>query len=219
MNKMSYDIHPTAREEAIRKEHEAAVKNQAVEQYLLNQLSQQKRVQFEAHYFECPECADALEAGQTFLTHIRPSPLVRRVWWQQPAAAIAALFLAVAGGQQFVIAQLTAPHANSVILARQLEKGAEETPYLVRTPSVTIEVSLAGETGYPFYLVKIAGGQGRKLSQVVPAPPEGSEQRLSVQVSRRSLGTGHFTVIVDGLDREDAKSGPAIGESYEFDLK
>jgi hypothetical protein len=132
---------------------------------------------------------------------------------------MAALFLAIAGGQQFVIAQLAGPHANSVILARQLEKGADETPHLVRTPSATVEVNLAGETGYPFYLVKIAGGQGRKLSQVVPAPLEGSEQRLSVQVSPRSLGIGHFTVDVDGLDREDSKSGRRIGETYEFNLK
>jgi hypothetical protein len=219
MNKMSYDIHPTARQEAIRREHEAAMRSQAVEQYLLNELSQEKRTQFEAHYFECPECADAIEAGQTFLTHVRPGPPVRRVWWQQPAAAIAALFLAVAGGQQLVIAQLSAPHANSVILARQLEKGAGETPYIVRTPSATVEVNLAGETRYPFYRVKIGGGQGRKLWQVVPAPLEGSEQRLSVQVSRRSLGVGHFTVDVEGLDREDSKSGPRIGEAYEFDLK
>jgi hypothetical protein len=219
MNKMSYDIDPTARQGAIRREHEAAVRSQTVEQYLLNELSQEERIQFEEHYFECPECADAIEAGQTFLTHIQPGPLVRRVWWQQPAAAIAALFLAVAGGQQFVIARLTAPHANSVILARQLEKGVGETPYIVRTPSATVEVSLTGETVYPFYLVKIAGGEGRKLSQVVPAPLEGSEQRLSVQVSRRSLGIGHFTVAVAGLDREDSKTGPPIGEAYEFDLK
>ncbi len=221
MNRTTCQIRPkpTAREEAIRRSHDAAIKSQAVEQYLLNELPEEERERFEEHYFECEECADAVAAGQTFLTHIRPLPAARRVWWQQPAAAIAALFLAVAGGQQFVIAQLAAPHANSVIFVRPLEKGAEERAYLLRTPSATIEVNLPGDAGYPFYLVKIAGAQGKRLSQVVPAPLKDSEQRLSVQVSRRALGAGHFTVDIDGLSREDLKTGSRLGEQYEFDLK
>jgi hypothetical protein len=218
MNQMSYKIEAAAREEAIRREHAAAIGRQAVEQYLLNELTEEDRARFEEHYFECGECADAVAAGQTFLTHIGPPP-VRSAWWRHPAAALAALFLAVAGGQQFVIAQLTAPHANSVIFARPLEKGANERAYSLRTPSATIEVSLPEDAGYPFYLVKIADGLGRRLSQVVPAPLKDSDQRLSVQVSRRSLGVGHFNVEIAGLNGEDSKVGPRVGDAYEFDLK
>jgi hypothetical protein len=217
-DELSYKTEPAAREEAIQWDHAAAIKRQAVEQYLLNELAEEERARFEQHYFECAECADAVAAGQTFLSHIGPQPS-RRVWWQQPAAAIAALFLAVVGGQQFVIAQLTAPHANSVIFVRPLEKGVPYRAYTLRTPSATIEVSLPSDATDPFYLVKIAGGQGRMLSQVVPAPLRGSDQRLSVQLSRRTLGPGHFTVEIAGLNREDAKVGTPLGEGYEFDLK
>ena len=218
MNKTNYGREVTVREEAIRKDHGAAVTCQAIELYLLNDLSEEERAHFEKHYFECTECADAVAAGQTFVNHIRP-PSIRRVWWPQPAAAMAALFLAVAGGQQFVIGQLAAPHPNSVIFVRPLEKGAGERAYTLRTPSATIEVSLPGEAEYPFYLVKVADGQGRRLSQVVPAPPKDSDQRLSVQVSRRALGTGHFTVDIDGLNSEDSKVGPHVSEARVFDLK
>jgi len=218
MNKMSYNIQATAREEAVRRDHDTAIRRQAVEQYLLNELAEEERTHFEEHYFECTECADAVAAGQTFLTHIRP-PSVGRAWWRQPGAAIAALFLTVAGGQQFEIAQLSAPHANSVISARPLEKGVEETAYTIGTPSATIEVSLPKDACYPFYLMKIADGEGRRLSQVIPAPLKDSDRRLSMQVSRRALAPGHFTVDIDGLNSEDSKVGPQVGEAYEFDLK
>jgi hypothetical protein len=223
MNPMSYSKRPTAHQEAIQKEHEEMARCHAVELYLLNDMPELERARFEEHYFECGACADAVEAGQAFISNIRPfePPVVAkwRDWWRQPAAAIAALLLAVAGGQQYVIAGLMAPHANSVILARQLEKGVAEKAYSVRTPSATIEVSLPAEAGFPFYLVKIAGEKDRRLTQVVPAPAKDSEQRLSVQVSRRALGSGHFTVNIDGLNREDSKTGPDVGEVYEFDLK
>jgi hypothetical protein len=220
INKMSGKVQPISREDdEIQRDHERVIRSQAVEQYLLNELPAQWRTRFEEHYFECVECADAVAAGQTFLTHIRPAASVRRPWWQQPAAAIVALFLAVVGGQQVVIAQLTAPHANSVIFVRPQEKGSREKAHTLRTPSATIEVSVPGDMFFPFYLVKIAGGRGRKLSQVVPAPLKDSEQRLSVQVSRSVLGEGHFTVDIDGLNREDSKVGRQVGEDYEFYLK
>jgi hypothetical protein len=220
---MSCEIEPIAREEAMRRAHEEAAVRQDVELYLLNELTEAERARFEEHYFECGECADAVAAGQTFLTHISVTDMspraVRRVWWQQPAAAIAALFLLVVGGQQFVIGQQAAPQANSVILARPLEKGVEEKAYRLRTPSATIEASLPGDAGYLFYLVKIVDGQGRRLEQVVPAPMKDSEQRLSVQAPRKTLGVGHFSVEIEGLREENAKRGPRVGEAYEFDLK
>jgi hypothetical protein len=220
-NRMSNGMQRTAREEAIQRDHEEVLKSYAVEQYLFNELPEEKRTRFEEHYFECAGCADAVEAGQAFIKYVGQAVRVpaRVVWWRQPAAAIAALFLGIAGGQQVVIAILRAPHANSVILARQLEKGEAEKAYTLRTASATIEVNLPAAAGFPFYLVKIAGGQNRELSQVVPAPGKEAEQRLSVQVSPGALGAGHFTVDVAGLDRADSKAGPPVGEMYEFDLK
>src|ERR1700679_2873283 len=50
MNRMSYDVQPRAREEAIRRDHDAAIKRQAVEQYLLNELAEEERAHFEGHY-------------------------------------------------------------------------------------------------------------------------------------------------------------------------
>jgi hypothetical protein len=44
-------------------EHQQAVASQAVERYLLGDLEPALREQFEAHFFGCPTCAEALRTG------------------------------------------------------------------------------------------------------------------------------------------------------------
>jgi len=216
MKRMSQDNKPASREEAIRRDHEEAAKRHAVELYLLNELREEERALFEEHYFECTACADAVEAGQDFITQIRPLPAIVKPYWRQPAAAIAALFLAVAGGQQFVIAALKAPQATTIIVAHELEKSAEERkPETPRTASVTIEVDLSSAPEYTFYLLTIHGGKNKRISQVVPVAAN-AESRLSVVVPRKSLGTGRFSVDVAGLTSEGAKDGQKLDETFEF---
>ena len=47
--------------------HQDAMQLMAVEKYLLNELPPQVRDDFEAHYFDCPECAADLRATDAFL--------------------------------------------------------------------------------------------------------------------------------------------------------
>jgi hypothetical protein len=61
--------------------HDEAERTKAVEGYLLNDLSEEERLNFEAHYFECEVCAAAIFAGQSLLEGIRkPDP-----WWKKLA--------------------------------------------------------------------------------------------------------------------------------------
>lgn len=48
-------------------EHEPAVRNLAVESYLLGEMSPAERESFEEHYFECSVCAEDLRAASQFL--------------------------------------------------------------------------------------------------------------------------------------------------------
>ncbi len=64
-------------------DHEEAEATNAVEGYLLNELTEEERTRFEAHYFECPTCADAVFVGQALIEGIRnPQPWWRRAWWR-----------------------------------------------------------------------------------------------------------------------------------------
>ncbi len=216
--------------------HKEAEKTMAVDRYLLNELTQEERLRFEEHYFECADCADAVEAGQIFISGIRPIP-EPVPWWRRlvelvnapiavPAwrmwilGGAAAASLGVVGFQNFgppaVLAD--AGLANTVLLAGETVKGPDEDKtYSLRTPSATVEVTLL-DVDFPFYRVDITRkSDGKTRSLVVPAPPKESEHRLSVQMTREALGVGRFTVTVSGLDNREAKKSHPV-ETYYFQI-
>jgi hypothetical protein len=52
-------------------EHLRASETNAVERYLLDELSPVERDEFELHYFECAECAAAVDSGQQFIANAK----------------------------------------------------------------------------------------------------------------------------------------------------
>src|SRR5580698_9434613 len=101
-------------------EHEQAVQQMAVEQYLLDELSPELREEFEEHLFDCAECSLDLRAGAAFVEEAKlqlpnlvssapataPRPETRRTdWlgWLRPAfaAPVFAALLLVIGYQNF----------------------------------------------------------------------------------------------------------------------
>ncbi len=88
-------------------DHSEVVRLQAVEKYMLGELSPELRDQFEEHYFDCPTCAADVTALHTFMAASRmilkeeavaqPAPREgnskRRGWfdWLRPAVALPAM--------------------------------------------------------------------------------------------------------------------------------
>lgn len=52
-------------------DHVNAVNDRSAERYLLEEMSANEAEEFERHYFECEECALAVEAGQVFVANAR----------------------------------------------------------------------------------------------------------------------------------------------------
>lgn len=99
--------------------HQQALDSMAVERYVLNEMTATDRQAFEEHYFNCPECLEAityasdfLEVGREYVqeevkTHPAPVPVPNPVWyqrifssswWSSPVPAFAsAAFLALFG--------------------------------------------------------------------------------------------------------------------------
>src|ERR1035438_7404470 len=48
-------------------DHDAVVRQNMTERYLLNELDPEARDEFEEHYFDCPDCAADVQAGALFV--------------------------------------------------------------------------------------------------------------------------------------------------------
>src|ERR1700685_3142463 len=102
-------------------DHEGVVRQKLTERYLLGELDDQARQEFEEHYFDCPDCALDVRAGALFVEQSKavlaeesqPVPAglqsktpARPGWfaWFRPAfaAPVMALLLAVVGYQNLV---------------------------------------------------------------------------------------------------------------------
>ncbi len=52
-------------------DHWEATRNFAVEQYLLGELSETQRDEFEHHFFDCPECAEGVVTAAILVANAR----------------------------------------------------------------------------------------------------------------------------------------------------
>src|SRR5260370_8614594 len=182
-------------------EHQQALATKASERYLLGEMSEPERFDFEAHYFDCPECADdvrtaaALARGikavcaedaalRSHTTVVRESP--RRGWlaWLSPASLVpsaAAVGLAcLAAWQAFVLVPSLrwagAPQALSPIVLRAAARGEEQALVIRRDQALSL-LSLdvnSADPGVPLtYQVTAPGGALRHVAPTQP-PPAGS---------------------------------------------
>lgn len=118
--------------------HQLAEQTQAVDKYLLNELNEAERLEFEEHYFDCQACADRLKHNAIVVDNLKqvlleeqraasekrvsamPKPAGGWLGWLKPATfvpAFATLALAlIVGYQNFVyIPGLTRPQALETV--------------------------------------------------------------------------------------------------------
>ena len=146
-------------------DHQTALSSQAVERYMLNELTSPEREGFEDHFFNCSDCATALQEYEVFLANTRavftedarakPVPLAARPgpgagfgrWFGAPALIPAFAALALA----FVLLRNPAPDPAGEQVAWTLtpaSRGAgEDVPHLAIAQDVvwlTPSIELSG---------------------------------------------------------------------------
>jgi hypothetical protein len=195
-------------------EHDDAVSSHAAERYVARELSPAERSDFEQHYFECPECAEAVRFELTFAANVRaayrdqsaetpkPSAFKKASRWLQwrPALplALGANFL-LAAGVVFLLStgrETTRPQLAPAYFAPAAARGADDVHVLSATDSFYL-VRFPGVNGTT-YSYEILDTAGKRESSGSLQAAAGDAEFLFLPVPVRSLPAGVHTLVVRG---------------------
>jgi TolA-binding protein len=136
------------------------------ERYLLDELTEPERDEFEKHYFECESCFSQLQAGLMVQAELRRRPLarsqtggalLRRMWAWTPALVAAALLFAVGIWWYSARANRPAQQASSAPARPNPEAaGGQSQPPSPATPSLE---ELARVEPPPYSAVVLRGAE------------------------------------------------------------
>ena len=175
-------------------DHQWAESTKASERYLLGEMSEPERFDFESHYFECMECAADVRAANALARGVKAvcsqepavAPPVRKRWfdWLAPGAlapaAVAAGLAVVAAYQGWVVIPTlrtqTSSRAMAPVVLRAAARGEEQTLEIRRDQPVSLlslDVNNA-DPGTPLTYEVIAPGGEARITSSAQAPPPGS---------------------------------------------
>lgn len=181
-------------------QHQQALATKASERYLLGEMSEPERFDFEAHYFDCSTCADDVRTGDALARGVRAvcaedaaprsHPAVareapRRGWLfglfpsMMPSTAAVALGCLAAWQAFVVIPPLRwagAPQALSPIVLRPAARGEEQALTIRRDQALSL-LSLdvnSADPGAALTYEVIAPDGATRHKGVTQAPPAGS---------------------------------------------
>ena len=156
-------------------DHQDALRRGAAEQYLLNEMPQPERDEFETHFFECQKCAADLRATAAFLDGAkmelrrsrttRPARAAAKKPWAANKPWFAFLWRPAVAAPAFALLLLVVAYQNIVILPRFAGASAQ-----LKNPEILTSLSLIGgnSRGGAVPTVAIARGQPLLLSLDIP---------------------------------------------------
>jgi hypothetical protein len=221
--------------------HDEAIREQAVERYLLGELPEDARARFEEHFFDCDICASDLKDSTLFVDTLRVDsqpvsstqpnihlvakrePVAwRRLWW---APALAASLLVVAYQNLLVlpglrrnIAVAQAPAVlNNVVLANIDARGVD-IPKLTAPAhgSFLISVDVPSRAEYASYLCALYNPSGEQLWQI-PITAQQAENTVSLRVPTDKAANGPNELRVLGVP--STTGSPVEIGRYRFTLQ
>src|ERR1039457_4965322 len=211
-------------------DHDEALRQNATERYLLDELDPDIKDQFEEHLFDCQDCALDVRAAAMFVEQskvVLAEPIVtspvrepvpaRAGWfvWFRPAFAVPvlALLLAVVGYQNFV----TYPHLMSAANPPQVGPWASvnvstrgSAPTVIKThlgEGFSLLVNLPPEDGFASYEGDLYNpAQKQEWSGAISTAAAQEGRQIYIPGRNRQAGT--YTLVVRGIT--------AAGESKEI---
>ncbi|HEY4045997.1 MAG TPA: zf-HC2 domain-containing protein [Acidobacteriaceae bacterium] len=205
-------------------DHDHALRIAAVEKYLLNELPQDERDQFEEHFFDCQECTLDLRAGAVFLSQAKKEFAGRRELPGPARKKRRQSFLAMLLRPAFAVPAFAAlvfavGYQNAVTFPRlKREAASQNIPQVLPTLSLVAADSRGGETasvqaaGKPFLLqFDVPAGDTRfvKYTCLLYSPagtllwettisPEQAKDTISLQVPPVQASAGTYRLLIRG---------------------
>jgi hypothetical protein len=193
-------------------DHNEAQQSQAVERYILNEMSADERDGFEEHYFDCRVCGEDVAAGAKLLAAGRrvaqesPTivPMPRRWTAWLPAAAAAALLLITIGiglptGRTGNPSLEVVTLHETVIEASENRGSAGEPIVLQHDKPTVLPVAISSNQRFPRYeiVLRTAGGKIRAKH-----PVSAKDANDQIQLLIHSLPVDSYILAIEGV-RED----------------
>jgi hypothetical protein len=162
--------------------HQDAVRRGAIEKYLLDEIPQPERDEFEMHFFDCQECAEEMRTTAAFLagakmelrrSHVAPPAraAAKKPWFEflcRPAVVAPA----------FALLLLIVAYQNVVILPRLAGEGVE-----LKNPEILTPLSLSG-------------GNDRNGAVATATTPKGQPLLLSLDIPTAERFSSYACVVV-----------------------
>lgn len=205
-------------------DHNQAIQLQVAVKYVLGELSQVQREEYEEHYFDCAECAVDLQALATFADTTREvlrqekasAPAADRAplrggWlrWLQPVTAVpvfAALLLIVAYQNTVTIPRAreeAASGAAQLFVSSRAPKmavtrGGEEVKLSVRqNESLPLKFDFTPAPTFDAYVCQLQDEAGRSILQL-RVPGSFTNKELNLVLPANRIKPGRYTLVFSG---------------------
>jgi hypothetical protein len=222
-------------------DHQEALRGGVVEKYLLNEMPQPERDEFEAHFFDCQDCAADLQATAAFLDAAkkelrrsrqpRPAPKVlKKPWfdflWRPAFAAPAfALLLIVVAYQNVVVlprvagetAQLKNPEilTSLSLIGGNSRGGAVPSATVAKGQPFLISLDIPTAERFSSYACVLVAPSGAAVWRL-PVSPDQAKDTLAIRVPSEFLGPGDYRLVVQGQTSPEGE--PVDLANYRFTL-
>jgi hypothetical protein len=216
--------------------HQQALDGLASERYLLDEMTEVERFEFEEHYFDCAECAEDVRLGDMIRQEARRTAaatasnpgagrsavvLTSAKWWRRPMVAapwaVAATLAMVVGYQSLVtvpgLRDAVGPQAIEPVMLRGATRGAATTVAIApgqRFVALSADLLTPPQSASLSYEILDANRTAVASGQAA-APASGAPLMLLVPADELQR-TGRYTLAL-----RDSDQNTVIGE-YEFEV-